>query len=207
MYNTGAIFLIKKLDYINTRDYDLGVKIEDNAPSDQRRSLTVTVHVDVVFHPRDTQDPEVKKVIELTFPDVDYDTVILGNEASFIAALKDTLVADHPGVIFVHFELRKGSVIATFDMITPSSNVTSVVNQLANQVTSNGGLTVSFNGKAYTSNKMKADDETYQAGSDKDDDDSIVVSDNNPAKNTTDLMQVVDFISLMQVANKLYQAC
>ena len=27
------------------------------------------------------------------------------------------------------------------------------------------------------------------------------------AKNATDLMQVVDFTSLMQVANKLYQAC
>ncbi len=27
------------------------------------------------------------------------------------------------------------------------------------------------------------------------------------AKNATDLMQVVDFIGLMQVANKLYQAC
>ncbi len=27
------------------------------------------------------------------------------------------------------------------------------------------------------------------------------------AKNATDLMQVVDFIGLMQVANMLYQAC
>ncbi len=27
------------------------------------------------------------------------------------------------------------------------------------------------------------------------------------AKNATDLVQVVDFIGLMQVANKLYQAC
>ena len=169
---------MKKLDYIIARDYDLGVKIEDNAPSDQRRSLMVTVHVDVTFHPRNTQDPEVKKVIELTFPDVNYDTVILGNEASFITALNNTLVSDHPGVIFVHFELRKGSVIATFDMITSSSNVTNVVNQLANQVTSNQGLMVSFNGEAYSSNKMKADDETYQAGSDQDDDNSIVVSKN-----------------------------
>ena len=166
---------MKKLEYIVTRDYDLGVKIEDNASSDQRRSLIVTFHVDVTFHPRNTQDPEVKKVIELTFPDVDYATVILGNETGFIAVLKDKLVSNHPGVIFVHFELREGSVIATFDMITSSSNVTNVVNQLANEITSNGGLTVNFNGETYTSNKMKVDDETYEASSEQDDD-SIVVS-------------------------------
>ena len=169
------MILVKKLDYIKTRDYDLGVKIEDNAPSDQRRSLTVTFHVDVTFQPRNILDPEVKKVIELTFPDVDYDTAILGNEASFIDALEDTLVEKSPGVIFVHFELRKGSVIATFDMITPSSNVTNAVNQLASQVTSSGGLTVSFNGEVYTSNKMKADDEIYKTVAE-DDGSSIVVS-------------------------------
>ena len=171
----GTVILVKKLDYIKTRDYDLGVNIEDNAPSDQRRSLTVTFHVDVTFQPRNILDPEVKKVIELTFPDVDYDTVILGNEASFIDALKDTLVEKSPGVIFVHFELRKGSVIATFDMITPSSNVTNAVDQLASQVTSNGGLTVSFNGEVYTSNKMKADDEIYETVAE-DNGSSIVVS-------------------------------
>jgi hypothetical protein len=173
--NAGMIFLVKKLDYIITRDYDLGVKIEDNAPSDQRRSLTVTFHVDVMFHPRDTQDPEVKKVIELTFPDVDYSTVIRGNEDSFIVVLREKLVANYPGVIFVHFELREGSVIATFDMITSSSNVTDIVNQLANEVTSNEGLAVNFNGETYTSNKMKADDQTYEASSEQDDD-SILVS-------------------------------
>lgn len=171
----GTVMLVKKLDYIITRDYDLGVKIEDNAPSDQRRSLTVTFHVDVTFHPRNTLDPEVKKVIELTFPDVDYDTVILGNEASFIDALKDTLVRKNPGVIFVHFELRKGSVISTFDMIASSSNVTNAVNQLASQVTSSEGLVVSFNGEVYTSNKMKADDKLYESVSD-DDGSPIVVS-------------------------------
>ena len=166
---------MKKLDYIITRDYDLGVKIEDSALSDPRRSSTGIFHVDVTFHPRDTQDPEVKKVIELTFRDVDYNAVVLGNEAEFIAALKGALVAKHSGVIFVHFELRKGSVIATFDMITSSSNVTNVINELADQVTSGGGLSVSFNGNVYTTDKMKTDDKIYQANSD-DDDDSIVVS-------------------------------
>ena len=163
------------MDYIITRDYDLGIKVEDNAPSDQRRSLIAIFHVDVIFHPRNTQDPEVKKVIELTFPDVDYDSVILGNEANFIGVLKQKLESNYPGVVFVHFELRKGSVIATFDMITSSSNVTSAENQLANQVTSGEGLAVSFNGEVYTSNKMKADDKIYQADSE-DDDESIVVS-------------------------------
>ena len=169
--------LVKKLDYIKTRDYDLGVKIEDNALSGQRRSLTVTFHIDVTFHSRNTLDPEVKKVIELTFPNVDYDAVIVGNEANFIAALKDTLIRNSPWVIFVHFELRKGSLIATFDMITSSSNVTNDVNQLANQVTSSEGLAVSFNGEVFTSSKMKADDKIYEADSD-DDGSSIAVRKN-----------------------------
>lgn len=168
--------MVKKLDYIITKEYDLVVKIEDNAPPSQRRSLTLRFHIAVIFHPRNKQNPEVLKVIELTFSNVDYDDVILGKEASFIAALKDTLTDNYPGVIFVHFTLRKGSLIATFDMITSSTNATRVVNKLANQVTSNGGLAVSFNGEVYSSNKIKADDKTYMANYDENDDASIVVS-------------------------------
>ncbi len=35
----------------------------------------------------------------------------------------------------------------------------------------------------------------------------MIITEYYTAKNATDLMQVVEFTGLMQVANKLYQAC
>lgn len=151
----------KILDYKTTKAYDLVIKVEDKAPAGLRRSVNVTFNVEVAFVPTQSSDPEVKTELELTFPNVDYDAVILGNEASFIAALNATLTLQNPGVIFVHFTLRRGSVIATFDMITTESTQNEALNRIASDVNSDNGFTVDFNGVALKSNSIKVENQTY----------------------------------------------
>ena len=155
------------------------IKVEDNAPVGQRRNVTATFDIKVAFVPIDTNDPEVKTELELTFPDLDYDTVVAGNEANFIATLNATLSAKNPGVIFVHFELRKGSVIATFDMITQQTKKEDVLNQIAQEVNSEQGLTLNFQGTPYTSKGIKVENNTY------------TVSQNDGGKDTTNTSNMV----------------
>ena len=167
--------MARSLDYKIAKEFSLAIKIEDNAVVGQRRSVTVTFDVKVTFESSNTVDPEVKREIELTFPDADYDAVVLGNEANFIAALAARLSSSYRAAIFVHFVLRKGSVIATFDMIMQQSNVSSLLNQLANEVESTTGLIVTYNGQDYATNKMKVDSKIYKAASDEDDDNLALV--------------------------------
>lgn len=151
----------KTLDYLTTKTYVVTIKVEDNAPVGQRRSVNATFIIEVAFVPIDTDDPEVKTELELTFADVDYDTVVAGNENDFIAALNATLSSENPGVTFVHFELRKGSVIATFDMITQQTKTVDVLNQIAQEVNSEQGLILNFKGNNLTSNSIKVENNTY----------------------------------------------
>lgn len=182
--------MTKRLDYKTTKEYFLTIKVEDNAPEGRRRSVTVSFAIEVTFHSSNTEDLEVKKEIELIFPDMDYDTVILGKESNFIAALSNILSSKHPGVYFVHFKLRKGSVIAAFDMITTQSNVTNVLDQLVAEVTSTKGLTVTFNGQNFTTNKMQVDNEIYNAASHKESEDSAMVSRGLKRKNKLNMRSV-----------------
>lgn len=168
------IFLEKALDYKTSKEYSLTVKVEDNGAVQERRSVEVSVQITVSFTPDNTStDPEALTELELVFQDADYDTVVLGNEENFIAAIKRTLTQKYPNAIFVHFNVRKGSIIVTFEMITRQSKQTEVLNQISGDVNSPQGLQLQFNGTTLTSNDFKKEGETYKVP-EKDDSSSAV---------------------------------
>lgn len=166
------IFLEKSLDYKTTKEYSLTVKVEDNGQ--ERRSVEVSVQIKVSFTPDNTStDPEALTKLELVFEDADYDTVVLGNEENFIAEVKKTLTQKYPNAIFVHFNVRKGSIIVTFEMITKQSKQSEVLNQISGDVNSPQGLQLQFNGTTLTSNDFKKDGKSYEVP-DKDDSSNVV---------------------------------
>jgi hypothetical protein len=172
-----VIFLDETLNYKTTKEYFLTVRVEDNAPVGERRSVETPVNITVSFTPDNTSsDPEVLTELELTFADSDYDTVVLGNEANFIAEIKILLSQKYPNAIFLYITVRKGSIIVNFEMITSQSQQTAVLNQISSDVNSPGGLQLEVNGTTITSNDLKRDGTTYTAPGNNDDDSSTAVS-------------------------------
>jgi hypothetical protein len=172
-----VIFLDKALNYKTTKEYFLTVRVEDNAPVGERRSVETPVNITVSFTQDNTSsDPEVLTELELTFGDADYDAVVLGNEANFIVEIKILLSQKYPNAIFLYITVRKGSIIVNFEMITSQSQQTAVLNQISSDVSSPGGLQLEVNGTTITSNDLKRDGTTYTAPGNNDDDSSTVVS-------------------------------
>ncbi len=170
------IFLDKALDYKTTREYFLTVRVEDNAPVGEKRSIETPVNITVSFTPDNTSsDPETLTELELTFEDADYDTVVLGNEENFIAEIKILLTQKYPNAIFLYITVRKGSIIVSFDMVTKQSQQSEVLNQISSDVNSPGGLQLQINGTTITSNDLKQDGKTYTAPGNNEDDSSTVV--------------------------------
>ena len=150
----------KQLDYIATKEYVLGIKVEDSAQESSRKSAQAQLTIAVVFVPTgDSSDPnQLTEEIQITFPDMDYDATVVGNEDAIISSLNDSLTEENPDALFIHFQLTKGSVIATFEMITRQSKTNSALNNIASGVT----LTHS-NGQSYkTDDNMKVKNHVYK---------------------------------------------
>ena len=155
------------MDYTLSKEFSLGIKVEDSGPVGQRRFTTTIFHITVVFVPEDSDDPEQVTELELTFSDVDYNTV---DETAFITALNDSLTTQNPDVTFTHFELHEGSVIATFEMIATTSKKTEVINNIAAAVNSPQGLTINYQNKIQQAGGFKVDKTDYTIPSDEEDD-------------------------------------
>ena len=172
----GTIFLEKVLDYKVRKQYLLTVKVEDNAPVGERRSAETTVQLTVSFaSDNTTSDPETVTELELTFEDADYDSVVGDNMENFIVEVKRALTQKYPNAIFVHFSVRRGSIIVTFEMISKQSQQSEVLNQIANDVNSPGGLQLQYNGTTLTTNDFKQDGTTYKVPENNEDDESSTV--------------------------------
>ena len=102
-------------------------------------------------------DPLVTVTVELTF-DGDYDQVIGGKEEQFQAYCENQLSKIYPDATFSDCRVRKGSIIATFNMTLRKSKKQATIDNLWDDVKE--GLKFEFNGETLTTRPiMRVDDE------------------------------------------------
>lgn len=102
-------------------------------------------------------DPLVTVTVELTF-DGDYDQVIGGKEEQFQAYCENQLSKIYPDATFSDCRVRKGSIIATFNMTLRKSKKQATIDNLWDDVKE--GLKFEFNGETLTTRPiMRVNDE------------------------------------------------
>ena len=108
-------------------------------------------------------DPSVTFPVEITF-EGDYDEVVKGKEQEFQSQCESKLSEMYPDATVTNCRVRKGSIVASFNMTVPKSKREETVNKLWEDVKE--GLKFEFNGATLTTLPiMKVDGDTKKVES------------------------------------------
>ena len=104
-------------------------------------------------------DPLVTVNVEITF-EGDYDTIVKGKEEQFEARCITTLSEYYPETTITDCKVRKGSIVASFNMTLPGSKQNTTLSKLWEDVKK--GMTLDFNGATIkTLPSMQVDGKDY----------------------------------------------
>lgn len=104
-------------------------------------------------------DPFVTVNVEITF-EGDYDTIVKGKEEQFEKGCVTTLSEYYPETTITNCKVRKGSIVASFNMTLPGSKQNTTLAKLWEDVSK--GMTLNFNGATMTTlPRMQVDGKDY----------------------------------------------